>query len=1056
MYGSGPHRPIPRGRPDALSPAESVPAAMEGRAAPAAAVRKATAKNGESIDRDLVLSMSEAETNNTGDSPVPRAGGEQSRGAGQLQRTALKPRLAALLLFFFLLPAAVAGYWAFLHRSSGNTPTLPSSTGQWLAAALILLYLAAVTLAGVLMRRQAHLLAANQALNEKLKRQIAETQKIRGEFDKYFELGLDLFCIAGKDGYFKRVNPAWEKALGYSAEELLSQPYLEFVHPDDRTATTQQATKQVEGSNVTSFANRYKHKDGTYRWLAWAATAVTEEGMIYAVARDVTELRDAEQALRRSEEHYRLLFESNPHPMWVYNLASLAIVDVNAAAIQNYGYTREEFLTRTIKDMRPAEDVPAVMESVAKSRGEMVNLGEWRHRKKDGTLIDVEITSHPLLFGGQEARLVVATDITRRKQAQTAVRQSEALFRSLVADVRDYAIFLLDPQGRVASWNAGAERIKGYRSTEILGRSFSRFFTAEDLLRDLPAKKLKEAETKGRAGDEGWRVRKDGSRFWANAVITALRDDSGTLIGFSKITRDVTERKKTQEALILAKEEAERSNRFKDQFLSTMSHELRTPLNAVVGFSDLLTEEHYGPLNERQKRYVNHIHTGGRHLLRLINDILDLSKIEAGRLQLVIEDVPVRTAMAEVLDTMRALADKKSQTLVENSTAELCVRADATRFRQMLMNLVGNAVKFTPEGGRIEVAARAMGESARIDIRDNGPGIPAEEQQRIFEAFYRLGRSEKAVEGTGLGLAITRRLVELHGGHLGIESKPGEGSCFFFTLPVAEQPKAAAGESAGKRREDGATPTILVIEDDPRAAHLLQSQLTSAGYEVVLCGHSEEALQAAAELQPSAITLDIIMKPISGWELLPSLKSDARTAAIPVIVVTIVDQPNTGTLLGADEYIVKPVQKITLLAAVERCLNRRGREAEASQILVVEDDAATREFIAELLAKNSYRVATARDGAEARAQVASAIPELVILDLVLPEVSGFELLTEWRTSTLTADLPIFVLTSKDLSVEEKEHIRAHKGALFQKQKPWQDELLRHLQRVVRANGANTR
>src|SRR5690348_9780943 len=244
--------------------------------------------------------MSVAETKDTGDSSTLRAGGERSRGAGRLQRTSPGPRLGPLLLFFFLLPAAGAGYWVFLHRGSGDVPTFASSTGRWLAASLILLYLAAVTLAGALMRRQSLLLAANRALNENLKRQIAETQKLRGEFDKYFELGLDLFCIAGKDGYFKRLNPAWEKVLGYSVEELLSKPYLEFVHPEDRPATKQQATQQVEGSDVTSFVNRYMRKDGTYRWLSWAATAVTEEGMIYAVARDVTELRDAEQA--RSEE----------------------------------------------------------------------------------------------------------------------------------------------------------------------------------------------------------------------------------------------------------------------------------------------------------------------------------------------------------------------------------------------------------------------------------------------------------------------------------------------------------------------------------------------------------------------------------------------------------------------------------------------------------------------------------------------------------------------------------------------------------------------------------
>ena len=964
------------------------------------------------------------------------------------QRTGVKTWQATTLLISFLLPAAGAGYWIFL-RARGGQAEFPSASGEWWLAALLLVYLGAATLAAISKRRQSHLLAANQELNAKLNRQISETQKLRSDFDQYFDLGLDLFCIAGKDGYFKRLNPAWEKALGYSVKELLSKPYLEFIHPDDRTATTAQATRQVGGQDVLSFANRYQCKDGRYRWLSWTATAVTEDGLIYAVARDVTESRDAEQALRRSEEHYRLLFESNPHPMWVYDVESLAILDVNAVAIRNYGYSREEFLTRTIKDIRPGEDVPALLDSVANSKSEGVSLGEWRHRKKDGVLIDVEITSHPLMFGGKEARLVVATEITKRKAAERALRRSEELFRSLVTGVEDYAIFLLDTQGRVASWNTGAERIKGYRAWEILGAPFARFYTEEDQAAKRPAARLTEAEEKGRAEDEGWRVRKDGSRFWANVVITALRDDSGRLIGFSKITRDITEKKRTQEALIFAKEEAERSNRFKDQFLSTMSHELRTPLNAVVGFSDLLTEEHYGPLNEKQKRYVNHIQSGGKHLLRLINDILDLSRIEAGRLQLMVENVPVRTALAEVLDTMRSIADKKSQSLIEYSDPELCVRADPTRFRQMLMNLVGNAVKFTPEGGKIDLSARAMGDSVRIDVRDNGPGIPREEQQKIFDAFYRLGRSEKAVEGTGLGLAITRRLVELHGGHLGIESKPGEGSSFFFTLPVAEAPRASARESAAVRRANGAAPTILVVEDDAKAAHLLQSQLNSAGFEVVVCSRSEEALQAAAELQPSAITLDIIMKPVSGWELLPKLKSDPRTAEIPVIVVTIVDQPNTGMLLGADEYIIKPVRRTTLLAAVERCLNRRGKAARTSEILVVEDDAPTREFIAELLAKNAYRVSTARDGAQARAQVAAAVPELVILDLLLPEVSGFELLTEWRADPRTADLPIFVLTSKDLSAEEREHIRAHRGALFQKQKPWQEELMKHLQRVVR-------
>ncbi|MGB6687242.1 MAG: response regulator [Terracidiphilus sp.] len=502
------------------------------------------------------------------------------------------------------------------------------------------------------------------------------------------------------------------------------------------------------------------------------------------------------------------------------------------------------------------------------------------------------------------------------------------------------------------------------------------------------------------------------------------------------------------QSVLRAKEEIERGSRFKDQFLSTMSHELRTPLNAVLGFSELLADSRYGPLTERQARYVNHVHTSGQHLLRLINDILDLSKIEAGRLQLSIEDVAVDAIFADVCESLQPLVDKNAHQLVQNTAAGLCVRADATRFKQMLMNLLGNAIKFTPKGGRIELAARQAGDMVRIEVRDSGPGIPPEEKQRIFDAFHRLRQSEKAAEGTGLGLAITRRLVELHGGQLDVESEPGQGSCFFFTMPSICSPEEEQTRQKDAKSASRATARILIIEDDPAAADLLESQLASAGYEVMVCNRPENAVEMAIDLRPEVVTLDVVMLPVNGWDVLSRLKADPRTAKIRVVMVTVMDQRNTGVLLGADEYIVKPVDKSILLAAVERCLNQGGRAGTGQKILVVEDDSATREFIVDLLEKNGYCVSSATDGLKAKSLVNATLPDLVILDLLLPGMSGFALIAEWRTDEKTASLPIFVLTNKDLTLEERDYLRSHTGALFMKHEQWRSELIRQIQQAA--------
>src|SRR2546427_1354163 len=764
----------------------------------------------------------------------------------------------------------------------------------------------------------------------------------------------DGVVVADSNGKFLLFNAAAEEVLGIGATETTpgewSDRYGVYLpdtvtqHPSDQLPLVRAMrgesvdavelfirNPQVPEGRLLSFTGRpLKRSDGAL-----------QGGVV--VFHDITERKRAEEALRQSEQRYHLLFDSNPQPVWVYDIKSLAIMDVNHSAVRNYSYSREEFLSLTIKDIRPPEDVPALLDSAAKAPPDTENAGAWKHRKKNGTLIDVEITSHPLVYGGRDARLVVATnittrkraeealqtseekfrsvvqtandaivtadshgnitnfnhgaetifgysagevigkplvvlmpdrfkephqrgfkryletseahvigktvelagkrkdgtefpvelslsscetgeglfftgilsDITDRKKAEEALRQSEERFRLLVSEVTDYAILMLDPEGGIASWNAGAERIKGYKPDEIIGQHFSRFYTTEDVERGKPAYELKVARERGRFEDEGWRVRKNGTQFWANVVITALRDATGRLRGFGRGTRDITEHRRAQELIMQAKEEAERASKFKDQFLSTMSHELRTPLNAVLGFSDLLADERYGPLNDRQRRYVDHIYTGGKHLLRLISDILDLSKIQAGRMELAREDVAVASAFTEVISALHPLAEKKSHVLLQQAEPDLHVHADAMRFKQVLTNLIGNAIKFTPEGGRIELVARQVDNQVRIEVRDNGLGIPPEQQQRIFEAFVRLTQTGSATEGTGLGLAITARLVELHGGKLGIESQPGEGACFYFSLPLIAIAQDQPTQTSVPLPRAHKAPRILVIEDNP-------------------------------------------------------------------------------------------------------------------------------------------------------------------------------------------------------------------------------------------------
>ncbi len=472
----------------------------------------------------------------------------------------------------------------------------------------------------------------------------------------------------------------------------------------------------------------------------------------------------------------------------------------------------------------------------------------------------------------------------------------------------------------------------------------------------------------------------------------------------------------------------EAANKAKSEFLANMSHELRTPLNAIIGFSEVLRDKLCGDLNDEQIEFAMDIHSSGQHLLQMINDILDLSKVESGKLELKYEQFEIGKAIEAVLITLKGLADKKSlsiETILHNPVDRIF--ADPVKFKQILYNLLSNAIKFTPKNGKITVYSttfRKEKDFIEVKVTDTGIGIAPEDYPKIFVEFSQVDSSySRNYEGTGLGLALTKKLVEMHGGNIGFESTVKAGSTFQFTLPVNMSAHAGKGKEGGTLSESLARQkTILVVEDDPKTSELLCVFLNTSGYQTITAFDGEEALHKARAMKPFAITLDVMLPKKDGWEVLKELKMDAEVKDIPVLVISVVNNKDIGFGLGATDYLCKPVSRSDLLSKLATYRLFPPANKSRSKVLIIDDDPKSVELLSTFLASEGYEILKAYGGKEGIDKTFLWKPDLIFLDLMMPEVSGFDVVEKLKTTPETNSIPIIVVTAKDLTQTDKEKL----------------------------------
>ena len=785
------------------------------------------------------------------------------------------------------------------------------------------------------------------------------------------------------------------------------------------------------------------------------------------------------------------LLETGALQSAIFNSANFSCIATDArGVIQLFNVGAERMLgyaaAEAIDTLTPA-DISDPQEVVARARTLSVELGttiapgfealvfkasrgiediyELTYIRKDRSrfLAVVSITALRDAEGAVIGYLLIGTDNTARKLVEEErtkldqrLRDQHFYTRSLIESNID-ALMTTDPRGIITDVNKQTEALTGCTRDELIGAPFKNYFTdparAEaGIHRVLAEGKVTNYELTARA--------RSGKCTVVSYNATTFHDRDRSLQGVFAAARDVTELKDFEHTLRQKNAELEDASRMKSEFLANMSHELRTPLNAIIGFSEVLKDGLIGEMTAKQRALIGDIFSSGKHLLSLINDILDLSKVEAGKMTLDLEPVELSSLFGNSLSIVREKAAARHIRLGMGLVEELgSVLVDARKVKQIVYNLLSNAVRFTVEGGQVSLQARRVPRAAvgqpsgpwpaqtsaladsdfaeflEIRVTDTGIGISPAGLELLFRPFSQIDTGlARKFEGTGLGLAIVKQLTELHGGAVAVQSAPDEGSCFTVWLPL-RAPEAgvpARGPAKPSAMTAVKTSTALVVENDLKSAALIRLQLEADGFEVLHASTAEAALTLAVKQPLSLITIDINLPQMDGWQLLGQMKQMAALARIPVVIISIAADPNRGFALGAAAVLQKPISRQDLYESlVELGLSPLAR-GETLKVLLVDDDPRAIELVALRMEGLASTVLRACGGEEAIAVARRELPDLIVLDLMMPEVSGFDVVEALVARSDTARIPILIVTAKQVTAEERAALNGHVTAIMAK------------------------